>query len=45
MALTPDQKWQGGKGFKVCLFYFFVQTISRQILPGCLYLDKAARVL
>lgn len=35
----------GGKGFKVCLFYFFVQTINRQILPGCLYLDKAARVL
>lgn len=32
----------GEKGFKVCLFYFFVQTISQQILPGCLYLDKAA---
>lgn len=32
----------GGKGCKVCLFYFFIQTISQQILPGCLYLDKAA---
>lgn len=46
-AYSPDSRPEvaGGKGFKVCLFYFFVQTISRQILPGCLYLDKTARVL
>lgn len=36
------QEVAGGKGLKVCLFYFFVQTISQRIFPGCLYLDKAA---